>query len=98
MDVRVDGSFKVKFANADGTTYTAQGVYKEIQLNKKLRFTWGWEEQPHIHEWVQVKFEQENEGTMMYFEHHDIDENSAHNYAEGWKSTFKKIENALNNL
>lgn len=95
LDVQINGSFKVKFANVDGTTYTAQGIYKEVELNKKLVFTWGWEEQPHIHEWVQVRFELEKDGTLMQFEHHDIDKNSAHNYAEGWKSTFKKIERAL---
>lgn len=96
MNVQVDGSFKVKFANSNGTKHTAQGIYKEIELNKKLVFTWGWEEQPHIKEWVQVKFETENGGTMIYFEHHDIDKNSAHNYAEGWRSTFWKIERTLN--
>lgn len=96
LDVRVDGSFKVKFANANETKHTAQGIYKEVELNKKLVLTWGWEEQPHIKEWVQIQFEPEKDGTMMYFEHHDIDKDTSHNYAEGWRSTFGKIERALN--
>ncbi|MBL8051647.1 MAG: SRPBCC domain-containing protein, partial [Anaerolineales bacterium] len=96
LDVQVNGAFKVKFANANGTKHTAQGIYKEVEINKKLVFTWGWEEQPHIKEWVQVRFESEKDGTMMHFEHHDIDKETTHNYAEGWRSTFEKIERVLN--
>lgn len=41
LDVRVDGSFAVTFANSNGEEYTAQGIYQEVETDKKLAFTWG---------------------------------------------------------
>jgi uncharacterized protein YndB with AHSA1/START domain len=95
LDVRVDGPFRVTFANSDGTKFTAKGKYTEVEIHKSLVFTWGWEEQPNIAELVSVHFDAEKDGTRMLFEHHNIDKNSAHNYEEGWRSTFIKLEKAL---
>jgi uncharacterized protein YndB with AHSA1/START domain len=95
LDVRVGGSFAVTFANANGDKYTAQGIYQEVELHKKLAFTWGWKEQPHIKESVVVQFQAERDGTLMTFEHLDIDANTSHNYEIGWRTTFDKLEKAL---
>jgi uncharacterized protein YndB with AHSA1/START domain len=94
-DVRVNGFFRVRFANSDGSQFTARGNYSEVELNKRLVFTWGWEDSPNIVEFISLQFEVEKDGTLMLFEHHNIDQNTAHNYAEGWKSTFTKLEKAL---
>jgi uncharacterized protein YndB with AHSA1/START domain len=98
MNVEIGGSFKVRFANSDGTEYTAKGIYKEIELNKKLVFTWGWADRAEVVEAIALELKPENEGTLMLFEHQDIDRNTAHNYSEGWRSTFQKLEKALNRL
>jgi len=98
LDVHVNGSFKVRFANSDGTEHTATGVYNEVEPNKRLAFTWGWKDRPEVAENVSVEFTSENGVTVMSFEHHNIDKNTAHNYAEGWESTFKKFKRALNNF
>jgi uncharacterized protein YndB with AHSA1/START domain len=95
LDVRIGGAFAVTFANANGDAYTAQGIYREIELHKKLAFTWGWKNQPHIKESVVVQFQEEDNGTLMTFEHLDIDANTSHNYEIGWRSTFDKLEKAL---
>lgn len=63
LDVRVHGFFRVTFANSDGTEFTCKGTYKEIELNKKLIFTWGWEDRPTIVELISVYFEAESDGT-----------------------------------
>jgi uncharacterized protein YndB with AHSA1/START domain len=95
LDVRVGGSFAVTFANANGDEYTAQGMYQIIEPHKKLLFTWGWKNQPHIKELVAVQFQAEDTGTLMTFEHMDIDANTSHNYEIGWRTTFDKLEKAL---
>lgn len=97
LDVRVGGAFAVTFANADGEEYTAQGIYQAVELDKKLAFTWGWRNQPHIKEAVVVQFQAEKEDTLMTFEHLDIDANTSHNYEKGWRTTFDKLEKALGN-
>lgn len=95
LDVRVGGSFAVTFANANGDEYTAQGIYEEVELDKKLVFTWGWKNQPHIKESVGVQFQEEQNGTLMTFGHMGIDQNTTHNYEIGWRTTFDKLEKAL---
>lgn len=95
LDVRVGGAFAVTFANFTGEEYTAQGIYQEVAPDKKLAFTWGWKNQPHIKESVAVHFQAEGDGTLMTFEHLDIDANTTHNYEIGWRTTFDKLEKAL---
>lgn len=95
LDVRLGGSFAVTFANSNGDEYTAQGIYQEVELDKKLTFTWGWKNQPHIKESVLVQFQAEGNGSLMTFEHLDIDANTSHNYEIGWRTTFDKLEKAL---
>lgn len=95
LDVRVGGNFAVTFHNSTAEEYTAQGIYQEVDLHKKLLFTWGWKDQPHIKEMVAVQFQPEDTGTLMTFEHLDIDANTSHNYEVGWRTTFDKLDRAL---
>jgi len=97
LDVQVNGSFSVTFVNSDGTEFTAQGIYKEIEENSRLVFTWGWANQPEVNELITLEFSPEGDGTLMTFEQSNIDATtSMHNYEEGWRSTFQKLERALN--
>jgi uncharacterized protein YndB with AHSA1/START domain len=95
LNVRVGGSFAVTFHNSTAEEYTAQGIYQQVELHQRLVFTWGWKNQPHIKELVAVQFQAEGDGTMMTFEHLDIDANTSHNYEIGWRTTFDKLEKAL---
>ena len=92
---RVGGSFEVTFANSDGSRYTCFGRYEELQQDAKLVFSWSWRERPGASELVRILFEPRDGGTLMRFEHVDIDPETTHNYAAGWKSTFEKLEHAL---
>ena len=96
FDVRGNGSFSVTFANSDGTEFTCQGIYQEIDAPNRLVFTWGWANQPEVHELIALQFVQAEGGTSMLFEQSNIDPGTTiHNYAEGWRSTFQKLEKAL---
>ena len=99
LDVQVNGSFSVTFANSDGTEFTAQGIYKEIEPNNRLVFTWGWANQPDVAELISLQFSPNEHGTLMRFEQSNIDpQTTLHNYEEGWRSTFQKLEKALEKL
>jgi len=96
MDVQVNGSFSVTFANSDGTEFTCQGIYKEIEENSRLVFTWGWANQPEVDELITLEFSSNGQGTLMSFKQSNIDPSTTlHNYEEGWRSTFQKLEKAL---
>lgn len=99
MDVRVNGSFSVTFANSDDTEFTAQGIYKEVNEPKRLVFTWGWANQPEVDELITLEFSPDGDGTLMSFEQSNIDPSTTlHNYEEGWRSTFQKLEKALETI
>lgn len=94
--MQINGSFLVTFVNSDGAEFTAQGIYKEIDEPKRLVFTWGWANQPEAAELVSLQFTPNENGTLMIFEQSNIDpETTLHNYEEGWRSTFQKLEKAL---
>lgn len=95
FDVRINGSFSVTFVNSDGSEFTAQGIYKEIDEPKRLIFTWGWTSPQESTELVSLQFTPDEHGTVMTFEISNIDPNTLHNYEEGWRSTFQKMGRAL---
>ena len=98
FDVQINGAYSVTFANSDGTEFTCQGVYKEIDPPHKLVFTWGWADQPEVAELITLHFTPNEGGTLMLFEQSNIDPSTTlHNYEEGWRRTFQKLEKALGN-
>lgn len=94
-DVRRGGSYRVTFENSDGSRYTCQGTYLRVERQNLLEFTWTWAGLEHHTERVRVAFVPEGAGTVMAFEHCDIDPNTVHGYLEGWKTTFEKLRLAL---
>jgi len=96
FDVRISASFSVTFANSDRTEFTCQGTYKVIDPYTRLVFTWGWANQPDVAELVSLQFNPDEHGTLMLFKQSNINpETTLHNYEEGWRSTFQKLERAL---
>lgn len=95
LDVQIDGTFEVTFRNYDGSQFTCIGAYKEIEKYQRLVFTWTWKDRPEVRELVTLVFQAEQNGTLMIFEHANIDASTTHNYETGWKSTFDKLERTL---
>ena len=95
LDVRLGGTFEVTFRNSDGTQFTCTGAYKEIEKDQKLVFTWTWKDRPEVLELVTLLIQAEQNGTLMIFEHANIDGGTTHDYEIGWKSTFDKLERTL---
>jgi uncharacterized protein YndB with AHSA1/START domain len=95
VDLRIGGSFEVTFANSDGSRHTCAGTYNQIEVHRRLTFSWTWKDRPGPVELVTVHLEDESNGTRMEFQHSNIDPNSTHHYAAGWASTFDKLERAF---
>jgi len=94
-DVRVGGDFEITFRDSTGTEHTCSGVYEAVQPYNKLIFTWAWKSEPVVESLVTVLLRTENGITLMQFEHTNVGHASAHNYEQGWKDTFVKLERAL---
>jgi uncharacterized protein YndB with AHSA1/START domain len=95
LDVQVGGKFEVTFANADRTTYTCYGTYREVEPNTKLIFSWSWKNTPDVEELVSVSLQADGSGTLMTFVHANIDPDTSHAYETGWSTTFEKLEKVL---
>lgn len=95
LDVRLNGSFEITFANADKTEFTCGGTYTEIEPHQKLAFTWTWKNNPGVVEFITILLKEEQGGTLMDFEITNIDASTTHQYAVGWKTTFEKLERAV---
>jgi uncharacterized protein YndB with AHSA1/START domain len=95
-NARAGGTFRVKFRNSDETEFVCHGIYHEVDLNLKLSFTWEWENEPGTSSFVTVSLSSSGENaTRMHFSHAGLWEGSAHNYLEGWRSTFYKLARHL---
>ena len=95
LDVRLGGTFEVTFRNSDDTQFTCTGTYQEIEKYQRLVFTWMWKDRPEVRELVTLVFQPEQNGTLMIFEHANIDAGTTHDYESGWNSTFDKLERTL---
>jgi uncharacterized protein YndB with AHSA1/START domain len=95
LEVVPGGRFEITFTNADGTEHTCFGVYIEVQICSRLSFTWTWKNEPGVESVVTVLLTAFNDLTRMQFEHAHVGTKSAHNYLEGWQTTFEKLERTL---
>jgi uncharacterized protein YndB with AHSA1/START domain len=95
LDISNGGYFEVTFIDSDGTEHTCFGNYTDIVAHSILKFTWSWKSEPDHRSFITVTITSVPDGTLMKFEHADIDTASAHNYEAGWRSTFKKLDRIL---
>ena len=97
LDVRPGGSFKITFKDSDQTEHICRGVYRDVKECSKLSFTWTWENEPGVESFVTVAMDANNNLTRMLFKHARIGTASGHDYLNGWKATFSKLERMLTN-
>ena len=95
MDVRQGGLFEISFVDGDQTEHTCSGVYREVIESQKLSFTWSWKSEPGVESLVTLEMTPENNFTRVLFLHEHLGTGSQHNYLQGWKSTFQKLEQML---
>ena len=95
VDARVGGSFEITFRDSSGLEHTCFGFYTDVKPLHSLQFTWSWRSEPGVESRVSVTLYTEGEGTQMRFVHAGVGTASAHNYDEGWRSTFEKLDRML---
>lgn len=95
LHVYSGGSFEVTFKDNDQTEHTSFGTYSVVREFSNLEFSWNWKSEPGVESFVTVELKGENNFTRMLFKHERLGKGSQHNYEEGWKSTFLKLEHSL---
>ena len=95
LNVYPGGSFEVTFKDSNQTEHTAFGMYFVVREFSNLEFNWTWRSEPGVESFVSLVFKNENNSTRMLFKHEHLGKDSQHNYEEGWKATFLKLEQSL---
>ena len=95
LDVTVGGRFAVSFHDTTGEAHTSEGVYLHVEPPAALGFTWSWVSEPGNTSRVSVGLTADGDATEMRFVHGELRGTSAHDYADGWRRTFAKLDRVL---
>ncbi|CAD6546154.1 SRPBCC family protein [Paraburkholderia metrosideri] len=91
-DPRVGGGFRVLFQTLDGETHDCRGEYRQVEVDRKLVFTWEWVTLPERRSLVTIQLRPVDAGTEMTFTHAQfIDEAARDGHREGWNGAFDKL-------
>ena len=95
-DARVGGKFRWDLINSEGEEMTCRGEYRELQPDKKIVFSWQWEDdedwENHI-SIVTVELSDREGGTELRLIHENLpNEQSRDGHAGGWNSALDKLE------
>ena len=95
-DVRVGGKFRWDLTNSDGEKITCRGEFRELQPNRKIVFTWKWDDDE---DWenhlsiVTVELSDRDDGTELRLTHERLpNEASRDGHNRGWNSALDKLE------
>ncbi len=87
-DLRVGGDYFVEMQLSDGSPHRIAGVYRVIEENARLCFTWGWldDEGQRGHETlVTVTFSERGQATEVTLRHEVFDTTETRDlHGEGW--------------
>jgi uncharacterized protein YndB with AHSA1/START domain len=95
-DARVGGTFRWDIINSEGEEMTMRGEFRELQPDKKIVFTWQWEDdedwENHI-SIVTVELYDRDGGTELRLTHEQLpNEESRDGHTRGWESALDKLE------
>ena len=95
-DARAGGTFRWDIINSEGEEMTMRGEFRELQPDKKIVFTWQWEDdedwENHI-SIVTVELYDRDGGTELRLTHEQLpNEESRDGHTRGWESALDKLE------
>ena len=100
-DLRVGGKYRWDLTHEDGEKMSAYGEYRELIPNKKIVFTWKWdddEDWENHNSIVTIELSDRDGGTDLRFVHEQLpSEASRDRHSEGWTSVLKKLEQFVGN-
>ena len=95
-DACVGGKFRWDLINSEGEKMTCRGEYRELQPDKKIVFTWQWEDdedwENHV-SIVTVELDDADAGTELRLTHEKLpNKESRDGHTRGWNSALDKLE------
>jgi uncharacterized protein YndB with AHSA1/START domain len=94
VDLSVGGRYKIHMRNEQGEPHTAFGVYRTIEPNTRLVYTWTWEEEDHDvgETLVTVEFNDLGGSTEIVLTHERFpNAELTANHEQGWTSCLNRL-------
>ena len=92
MDVRVGGRYRFVMRAPDGEMHRVGGVFREIEPDRKLVYTWAWESTPERESLVTVEFKASGQGTEVRLLHQRFFDSAARDrHALGWNGCLERL-------
>lgn len=95
-DVRVGGAYRWELFNKEGEEMTVHGEYRELVPEKRIVFTWQWEDDEDWEERlsvVTIELSDRDGGTEVRLTHVQLpSEASRDRHDEGWNSVLDRLE------
>ena len=92
-DVRPGGRFRVVFRTMDGEEHDCRGVYREVEPERRLVFTWQWVSMPERESLVTVDLHPIPDGTELTLTHAQFhNEATRDSHRDGWSGALDKLE------
>ena len=96
LDVRVGGSYHIRFFTEDGLDHDVAGTYQEVVPHRRLSFTWAWKSTPDRVSLVTIALRPVDGGTELDFVHERFfDAQARDNHARGWNGALAKLDALL---
>ncbi len=97
-DVRVGGRFRVVLRETEsGEIHDVSGVYREVEPDRKLVFSWAWLSIPERESLVTVLLHPISEGVELTLLHEQFfDEPARDSHNRGWTESLVRLERLLN--
>lgn len=92
VDLRVGGRFRIAFRAPGGETHEASGDYQEVDINRRLVFSWSWKGTPERVSRITIELTPMDGGTDLKFVHDRFfDAQARDNHAKGWPPFFDAL-------
>lgn len=95
-DLRLGGRFRVVLREDTGERHEATGLYQEIEVERRLVFSWNWASTPERVSRVTVTFRRVPEGTEVTLTHDRFaDADTATRHTRGWTESLERLGTLL---
>ncbi len=93
IDAQVGGRYAILMRSPDGEEHHVSGVYREVEPDRRLVFTWAWRSTPERESLVTVALKPDGDGTMLTLTHEKFfDEDARDHHQHGWSGALDKLE------
>jgi uncharacterized protein YndB with AHSA1/START domain len=92
-DLRVGGRYRVQFWAPNGEHHSVGGVYREVEPNRRLVFTWAWQSTPERESQVTIDIKPVTDGCLLTLMHEQFaDEKARDDHGVGWRQALDNLE------